>query len=180
MDPQLLDGEILYKEHIRMEPLDNTHNLDPASRVNYRKTYTVEHNLKIMIIGSLTRAVRAQVVTDYNFMHPRLFDPESDIPASPSDVQADGGSWFGAVGAGGRVWPEPTNFESTPRYGNQSSYPVGPYMASSSVATTSFSPLVSVSHLQVVPQFPQHSSGESSESTRDYDGHGSNNHLYDP
>lgn len=65
-----------------MEPENSSHKLDPASRVNYAKVYTVEHNVKVQFIGTLTRNAQAQLSVDYNSQHP----PIKEIVPEPGYV----------------------------------------------------------------------------------------------
>ena len=69
-----------------MEPENNSHKLDPASRVNYAKVYTVEHNVKVQFIGALTRNAQAQLIADYNSQHPPI---KEIIPEPGYIVQRD-------------------------------------------------------------------------------------------
>lgn len=68
------DGERLTKRSIRMVPLSSRHKLDPASRINYAKVYTVEHNVKVWFVGEVAKKHEQQVVTDYNNTHQPLPD----------------------------------------------------------------------------------------------------------
>lgn len=61
-----------------MEPTDEKQKLDLASRVNYAKVYTVEHNVKVCFIGTLTRNAQAQLGADYNAQHPLLEELEPE------------------------------------------------------------------------------------------------------
>ena len=72
--PTLLPGEVVRKRPLRMEPDQPSHNLHSASRVNYAKVYTVEHNVKVQFIGTLTRNAQAQIIMDYNMQHPPIKD----------------------------------------------------------------------------------------------------------
>lgn len=52
--PEPLPGESpLEKLPIQMTPKSPREKLDPASRINYAKYYTVEHNVKVKFIGRL-------------------------------------------------------------------------------------------------------------------------------
>jgi hypothetical protein len=52
--PPLLDGEAITKQALRVTP-SGTEVLEPASRVNFGKVYTVEHNVKVLDIGVVDR-----------------------------------------------------------------------------------------------------------------------------
>lgn len=72
--PTLKGKERITKRAIRMVPSDPRHKLDSASRINYAKLYTVEHNVKVQFIGSIAQKYEQQVVTDYNATHQPLPD----------------------------------------------------------------------------------------------------------
>jgi len=46
--------------------------LDPASRLNYGKLYTVEHNVKVWFVAKLTSSHEGQLKFDYDSIHPSL------------------------------------------------------------------------------------------------------------
>lgn len=52
-EPDPLAGEELTKNAIRVEAAGNE-SLHPCSRVNFGKTYTVEHNVKVLEVGKVT------------------------------------------------------------------------------------------------------------------------------
>jgi hypothetical protein len=60
--PDQLPGEQLTKYSIRVEPTDSE-TLAPASRVNYGKTYAVEHNVKVLDIGLVVESHRYMIPT---------------------------------------------------------------------------------------------------------------------
>ena len=70
----IFKGEKLSKKAIRMIPDSSRHHLDPASRINYAKVYTVEHNVKVYFIGKISQKHEQQVTTDYNDTHRPLPD----------------------------------------------------------------------------------------------------------
>ncbi|KAH8745335.1 hypothetical protein F5882DRAFT_235302, partial [Hyaloscypha sp. PMI_1271] len=53
--PYISDREegLMTKKPIRIEIKDPAHKLDPLSRLNYAKVYTVEHNVKVLFIGKV-------------------------------------------------------------------------------------------------------------------------------
>jgi hypothetical protein len=60
--PQALEGEHLTKHPIRMIPEGDTlSHLAETSRINYSKTFTVEHNVKVKKIGRLDEGSLAWV-----------------------------------------------------------------------------------------------------------------------
>jgi Family of unknown function (DUF6590) len=49
--------------------------LDPASRINYAKMYTIEYNVKVFFIGSVHHKQRHQVLADLqNTLGMEVFD----------------------------------------------------------------------------------------------------------
>ena len=51
--PGLLEGESLDKKPLRVIPESPELKLDPASRINFGKVYTVEHNIKVKRLGKI-------------------------------------------------------------------------------------------------------------------------------
>jgi hypothetical protein len=70
--PPLLEGEALYKRPIRMEPDNPRTKLDTASRINYAKLYTVEHNVKVAFVGWVAKKHEQRIKTDYDSIHTLL------------------------------------------------------------------------------------------------------------
>ena len=44
------------KEPLEVEPAKSDQKLDPMSRLNFGKVYTVEHNVKVLPVGRITDA----------------------------------------------------------------------------------------------------------------------------
>jgi hypothetical protein len=63
--PSPLPGEQLVKRAVRMEPSSPEEKLDPKSRVNYAKVYTIEHNIRVCFIGKIHPDSRATFETDF-------------------------------------------------------------------------------------------------------------------
>ncbi|KAH8762401.1 hypothetical protein BGZ57DRAFT_725703, partial [Hyaloscypha finlandica] len=82
--PFLLDREegLMMKRPIRIEIRDPSHKLDPLSRLNYAKTYTVEHNVKVLFIGKVAECYEQKVITSFNETHPPVasYSGESGSP----------------------------------------------------------------------------------------------------
>jgi hypothetical protein len=57
---------------IKMIPISSRHKLDSASRLNYAKQYTVEHNVKVWFVGEVAQESEAQLVEDYNKTNPPM------------------------------------------------------------------------------------------------------------
>jgi hypothetical protein len=55
--PSCLPGEkaFLVKKDIAVQKASDDQKLDPMSRLNFGKIYTVEHNVKVMSVGRVTR-----------------------------------------------------------------------------------------------------------------------------
>ncbi|KAH0562297.1 hypothetical protein GP486_003004 [Trichoglossum hirsutum] len=51
--PRPLDGELLAKRPLRVIPDSPENRLDPMSRINFGKVYTVEHNIKVKKLGKI-------------------------------------------------------------------------------------------------------------------------------
>ncbi|KAG4439648.1 hypothetical protein IFR05_004845 [Cadophora sp. M221] len=66
--PQPLPGEALSLEPIKVNPKTNRDKLDPASRVNYAKIYTVEHNVKVQFIGKISDTSRRTFMNDFDLV----------------------------------------------------------------------------------------------------------------
>jgi len=58
-------GENLIKKAIRVEMTTPKEKLDPASRINYAKVYTIEYNVKVFFIGKVHAKSRHQILADY-------------------------------------------------------------------------------------------------------------------
>jgi len=93
--PSYHEGEdrLLTKKAIRVEIKDPSHKLDPYSRLNYAKIYTVEHNVKVLFIGWVAENYEQAVATAFNDTHPPIPPrPHADRPESPAfshSAQAD-------------------------------------------------------------------------------------------
>jgi hypothetical protein len=82
--PRILDREEMTNEPIRVEVIDPANKLDPMSRLNYAKLYTVEHNVKVFFIGKIAKSNEQKVVNAYNATHLPLPD-RPDQPAGTTD-----------------------------------------------------------------------------------------------
>jgi hypothetical protein len=58
-------GENLTKAGIRVEMFSPEEKLDPLSRINYAKVYTVEYNVKVFFIGRVHRDHQHRFLADY-------------------------------------------------------------------------------------------------------------------
>ncbi|KAH8591812.1 hypothetical protein B0O99DRAFT_631715 [Bisporella sp. PMI_857] len=84
--PSIMPGELLAKKALRMVPKTPRDKLDLASRVNYAKVYTVEHNVKVFFVGRIEKSHEQRLVTDYNLTQSPLPDrQQSHIASEPAD-----------------------------------------------------------------------------------------------
>jgi hypothetical protein len=63
-----------------MEPRAYRDQLDPTSRLNYTKIYTVEYNVKVSFIGKIHRDSVRDFVRDFNETHTLILDAEFSDP----------------------------------------------------------------------------------------------------
>lgn len=76
LPPSNLSGEQeLLNEPIRIEVTSPRHNLDPASKINYAKVYTLEHNIKVAFIGRVHKDSRRTFIEDYRRIQSGWDDP---------------------------------------------------------------------------------------------------------
>jgi hypothetical protein len=54
----------LIRKPIKMTPKYPREKLDPKSRIHYAKTYTVEHNLRVLIIGKIHENSKGRFLAD--------------------------------------------------------------------------------------------------------------------
>lgn len=89
--PVMKPGERITKKSIKMDPFSPRDKLDPTSRINYAKLYTVEHNVKVHFVGKVVEKHEQRVVTDYNGTHsPLTYRPY--VPVNEEDsMYAEGG-----------------------------------------------------------------------------------------
>jgi hypothetical protein len=79
----LVAGEAdLAKRPIRVKPYSPEHLLEPASRLNYAKVYTVEYNAKVWFIGEIHESSEWLLTAAYNEVHPPL-RPRGNPPPGP-------------------------------------------------------------------------------------------------
>lgn len=71
------------KKPIKMIPDNERDKLDPFSRINYAKVYTVEHNVKVNFIGKIAAKYEQVVTVDYNNTHRPL--PDRIYPGDNTD-----------------------------------------------------------------------------------------------
>jgi hypothetical protein len=64
--PEPVPGESLLLNPIRVIPKTPRDKLEPQSRLNYAKIYTVEHNVKVLFIGQVDTACLSTFVIDFD------------------------------------------------------------------------------------------------------------------
>ncbi|OBT61180.1 hypothetical protein VE03_09439 [Pseudogymnoascus sp. 23342-1-I1] len=89
--PSKLSGEPeLVNTPIRIEVASPRHDFDPASRLNYAKVYTVEHNVKVCFVGRIHGDSHSTLKEDYlRFQAISLGDNTDDSDGydiDPSDI----------------------------------------------------------------------------------------------
>lgn len=67
--PLHYNEEQLPNPPIRMDAKIAKEKLDPMSRINYAKPYTVEHNVKVLFIGSVNKKYMKRLENGYNSIH---------------------------------------------------------------------------------------------------------------
>jgi hypothetical protein len=122
------EGKLRLQKPIRIDIRDASQKLDPRSRLNYAKLYTVEHNVKVLFIGRVARSHEQEIIRAYNDAHPPLdprgFERRTDTPEELFS-HAEG--------------PEPT-YPTVPTAIPTASYSSGAQQYSSSYATTNAYP----------------------------------------
>jgi hypothetical protein len=73
--------EKLIHKPIRVVPKSARDQLDPLSRLNYGKIYTVEYNVKVCFIGQIHKDSVKYFVRDFNVLHQPLPE-EADVEFS--------------------------------------------------------------------------------------------------
>lgn len=59
--------------------IDGGRHLEPASRLNYTKLYTVEHNVGVEFIGRISKSEHAKVVNAYNSANLPIVAPPDPV-----------------------------------------------------------------------------------------------------
>jgi hypothetical protein len=76
--PEKLKGErTLVKKPVRMENYAEKDKLNKASRVNYRKVYTIEHNIRVCFIRKIHKDSEHTFFTEVK----RMFDKDEEAEA---------------------------------------------------------------------------------------------------
>jgi hypothetical protein len=64
--PKELPGEGLVHKPIEVIPKTPRDKLEPNSRINFAKIYTVEHNVKVMFIGQISKNSERAFMSDFD------------------------------------------------------------------------------------------------------------------
>jgi hypothetical protein len=76
------ESENLTKRAIKVEVYNQKEKLDPKSRINYAKVYTIEYNVKVYFVGKVHPEYLHRVIGDYqNTVHPQ---PSQNPAYAPS------------------------------------------------------------------------------------------------
>jgi hypothetical protein len=72
--PPLLEAEQISEKFasIRITPQSSRDKLDPTSRVNYTKLYTIEYNVKIQVVGQVDENYMGRFLNSVRLAHPSL------------------------------------------------------------------------------------------------------------
>jgi len=118
--PGLLQGESLEKKAIKIDINDPRHKLDNASRLNYSKIYTVEHNVKVAFVGRLAKGYKDIVQREFKAIH----SLDHFAPSGEDDFEMTSAHMGGAT--------QPTASTTSPvAYGNVAMGSIGsvPYLS---------------------------------------------------
>lgn len=160
--PTVLKKEKMTKKAIKIEIMNPSDKLDPLSRINYAKVYTVEHNVKVLFIGQVARHYEQQVVLDYNDTHGPIPNRPSYSDARISGEEARGDETRNAEG------PDPTYQEYQDTQSLTGEYTTSPPLASQSdteatwgASSSRYGPVVATSSIAapLVSNYPLVSDG---------------------
>jgi hypothetical protein len=117
--------EKILNESIQMIPRNPREKLDMASRLNYAKVYTVEHNVKVLLIGKISSKNVKHLVKTFNEIN-MVSQPSKYYDAQPVPSLSPSGSTTQPLSG-----PYPAASASLPRtYGPVQS--AAPYMSDGS------------------------------------------------
>ncbi|KAI9640506.1 hypothetical protein NHQ30_011252 [Ciborinia camelliae] len=118
-DPQLVaneDGSQMVFRPVKMEPDSPRDHLDPASRINYAKVYTVEYNVKVWFIGRIDRNSESTVKTSYNEANPPL--SLSTQTSTASSYRTDNSTYSSSSYALPSISSNASSYPTTSGHGN--------------------------------------------------------------
>ncbi|TGO35981.1 hypothetical protein BHYA_0139g00280 [Botrytis hyacinthi] len=135
-EPRLVnneDGSKMKFDPVKMIPDSSRHALDPASRINYAKIYTVEYNVKVWFIGHVDQACEQIVKKSYNDANlplPLSSQPSVSVPTAYSiNSPTYDNSSYAMPGPSSNIagYPSTPSYSSTLGYSNQMSTPTPGY-----------------------------------------------------
>lgn len=109
--PEKREKGLMTKKAIKIDVKEPREKLDPLSRINYAKVYTIEHNVKVLFFGRVADSSRRQLAADYNKSHPPIQAPPLPYAEEPAGVESSQGYAQGGYSA----YPEPSALSYFPR-----------------------------------------------------------------
>lgn len=105
-------GELgLLPQSIRVDPDEKYHFLDPMSRVDFAKTYTIQHNIKVRSIGKVNRDSMSALQSQYKAVWSTML---GTFPLQVRDTRSNRRI---RVGSTGSSRPEVSPFNTLLAYG---------------------------------------------------------------
>lgn len=121
--PSKLSGELeLGNTPIRIKVASPRHSFDPASRINYAKVYTVEHNVRVCFVGRVHGDSHSTLKEDYLKFQEICFSDNTDdsdghdVDPTDRDDEAFSGD-DGTLADSGEARNEPTSMVRRQGYG---------------------------------------------------------------
>lgn len=71
---------------VKVTPSNPRDKLDPASRLNYGRLYTVDHNVKVWVVGRIHRDFEQQLQLDFDRFHPEIKNSGRPLPSNSYDT----------------------------------------------------------------------------------------------
>jgi hypothetical protein len=141
------EAEIGLRPALRVIPNNPKEKLDPMTRLNYAKLYTVEYNVNLRFIGRVDEQSMPDLVYDYNEVHKLVWEPSQqpsseetresasispplDYSAQNLDTDATPGAQF--------TGPQNTGYNSYPPSHNSTSTDYTPYPPSHHSTSTDY------------------------------------------
>ncbi|KAE9363767.1 hypothetical protein N431DRAFT_118062 [Stipitochalara longipes BDJ] len=91
--PYFLEGErvILTKRPIKVDINDPSEKLDPLSRLNYAKIYTIEHNVKVYFFGRVAKNCEQELAICFNEANPPVQPYPAAMPIPTASSSSSSG-----------------------------------------------------------------------------------------
>jgi hypothetical protein len=160
--PNELKGEArLVLRPVQVVPKTPRDKLETASRINYAKIYTVEHNVKVLFIGHIAPASEHTFVTDFDRIWRKKMQINPTPPAYPTQAtsasQQDSpqANYSAQHSASGQQYMPQLNYSGRPTSGQHYSPPTN-YSTQSSASGQQYTPQISYSNQRT--NDPQYSS----------------------